>query len=190
MFMRLLTLVALVLAVVTAAGCGGEEATLPPATAAPPQQATVDWVEPTAKSGPKLVFEVQRLDVLQDGWRAAIAIRNECAVPRGSSAATASRRPWSSGSCSSSRRDLDEVEQRVKTSDLPGLRRAHTLTPCTPDGARARRDVEGTIAAPGSLAAGRWLRVIFGPLYPDGDPAGRLPRQLTWITDNAHRLRS
>jgi hypothetical protein len=186
---RLLTALALALGVAAASGCGGDKATLPPATAAPVQEATVDWMERTAKSGPKLVFGVRKVRILDDGWSADVSIRNDSGIP------------WHFGQSRDAASlyfgvmlfvtgKLDEVEQRDRTRDLPGIRRAQTVTPPPPPVLGPGETWEGTIAAPGSLAAGRWLRVVFGTLYPDGDPPEGLPRQLVWITDNAHRLRS
>ena len=48
---------------------------------------------------------------------------------------------------------------------------------------------EGSISAPGALAAGRWVRVVFGPLVAEGKVPSDLPTPLLWISDNAHLLR-
>jgi hypothetical protein len=185
--MRMLAVPVVVVAVLTLAACGSD-ATLPPATAAPAQHATLGWVEPTAKSGPRLVFEVREMDVLRDGWRAQVAITNDSEIT------------WSFGSDRSAAAlnfgvmlfatgDLDEVTQRDRNRDLPGLRRAHEVSPLPPPRLAPGEVWTGTIAAPGSLAAGRWLRVVFGPISAEGDTPAGLPGQVVWITDNAHRLR-
>jgi hypothetical protein len=182
------TALALAAAAVVLGGCGSDEAMLPPATAAPPQQVAVDWVEPTSKKGPKLVFEVHRVDVLKDGWRAGVAIRNESGIP------------WAFGSNRDPAAmdfgvmlfvtgDLDELTSRNNNRDLPGLRRAQTVSPPLPAVLEPGGMWQGTISAPGTLAADRWLRVVFGPLVADGDPPGDLRDEVVWITDNAQRLR-
>ena len=48
---------------------------------------------------------------------------------------------------------------------------------------------EGSISASGALAAGRWVRVAFGPLVAEGEAPEALPTPLLWISDNAHLLR-
>ena len=174
-----------------AAGCGGGETTLPPVSAATPQEMRLDWVEPTstAHTSPRLVFEVERIMVGRDGWKADVAIHNETGVswrlggPKATSAVPFGVMLFATG-------NLTELEDRNRAGDLPGVRDAHTATPRPPEMLDPGRSWEGTIAAPGALAAGRWLRVVFGPLFAQSDPSGDLPKELVWITDNAYQLES
>ena len=84
--------------------------------------------------------------------------------------------------------DLDEVEQRGADGDLPGLRPARTFDPALPAKLRPGASWRGTVGADGALAAGRYVRVVFGPLVAEGDAPEGMPAQFFWITDHAHRL--
>ena len=174
------------LTVVVVSGCAPQEATAPTAASpAPPQEAAVDWVEPAPADGDGLVFAVRTITVTADGWRAQVAIRNESTVS------------WETPTSASSRfgvmlfvtGELGELERRNASQDLPGLRSAREVEPALPAEIKPGRTWEGVLSAPGSLAADRWLRVVFGPLAADGDPPEGLPAQLVWITDNTYRLR-
>ena len=187
--MRRAVLLGLVLAG-AAAGCAPEPAPSPPsaAAAAPPQEATVDWVERTSAVPPRLVFEVKRIDITQDGWRARVAISNDTDVswaigdPRAPSRVPFGVMLFASG-------DLDELERRNRDRTLPGMRNARAVSPAPPAELAPDARWEGTIAAPGALAAGSWLRVTFGPLIAREKPSEDIPQQLLWISDNAHQLR-
>ena len=174
-----------------AVGCVAERPQQPgpPVRAAPPQEADVDWVEPTSKKGPRLVFEVQTIEVTQTGWRARIAIHNATEIPwelgGGPDAAS-----LSFGVMLFVTGSLMELERRNRSGDLPGLRRARDLAPPPPATLAPGASWRGTISAPGALAAGRWLRISFGPLVAVGEPPEGLPRQLLWISDNAYLLRA
>ena len=178
------------LAALAAGGCSSRGTTLPPASAAPPQEVRVDWQEPTNANAtsPRLVFAVTRLEIAHDGWQADVSIRNETKIPWliGGSDAT-SVVPF--GVMLFATGDQAELERRNRDRDLPGVRDALTARPPPPVVLDPGRSWEGTIAAPGALAAGRWLRVVFGPLLPQGDPPPDLPRRLVWITDNSYLLR-
>jgi hypothetical protein len=184
---RVLVALAVVLAVL-AAGCTGDASTVKPASAAPPQEAQVGWVEPTSGQPLRLVFEVRRIEVLDDGWRADVAIRNDSGVawaigdPDVSPTLPFGVMLFATG-------DLDELERRNREGTLPGMREAHTVTPTPPAELQPGDAWEGSISAPGALAAGRWLRVVFGPLTASGDPPKELPSPLVWISDNAYELR-
>jgi hypothetical protein len=182
-----LALIPLLVALV-ATGCGGQSTTLAPVTAAPAQEARVGWVEPTSPETPRLVFGVQRIDVLTNGWRAVVTIRNETAIPwKLGDPRAASDLPF--GVMLFATGDLDEVTRRDRERDLPGIRDARTVQPALPRTLEPGASWEGSIAAPGALAAGRWLRVQFGPLIAVGDPPQGLPQPLAWISDNAYLLR-
>ena len=69
------------------------------------------------------------------------------------------------------------------------MRRAERFQPALPLVLEPGKSWSGTIGARGSLAAGRWVRVVFGPLVPVGDPPEGFPREgLVWITDHAYQL--
>ncbi len=184
-----LTILATVSAIVLA-GCTGETTIGPPRSyPAPPQEEAVGWVEPApADAGPdvpRLVFEVETIAVTEDGWRSEVAIRNESDVSWEIDPDAPSR----FGVMLFATGELGELEQRNADQSLPGLRPARVVEPPLPARLGPGRSWEGTIAAPGALAAQRYLRVVFGPLFADGDPPEGLPAQLVWITDNAYRLR-
>jgi hypothetical protein len=168
-------------------GCGSTGVTLPPATPAPPQQARVDWVEPTSPTAPRLVFTVRAIDVLPDGWRAVVAIRNDSEVPWAFAHPAVPEASF--GLMLFATGELDELERRNGERNLPGVRPARTVVPTPPARLAPGASWEGSISAPGALASGRWVRVVFGPLTADGDPPDGLPTPLLWITDHAHLLR-
>jgi hypothetical protein len=172
------------------AGCTEEPAPAPPAPApAPPQRHALDWVEPTTEEQPRLVFEVRSFSVLDDGWRAEVAVRNDTDVPwslgqpDGGSAIPFGVMLFPTG-------ELEELERRNEAGTLPGIRNARAATPVPPRILEPGAGWEGSVSAPGALAAGRWLRVTFGPLSAGATPPRGLPRVLLWITDNTVRLRS
>jgi len=177
----------LTVAALAVAGCTGGQATLPPATSAPPQKARVDWVDPTAPKAPRLVFTVKRIDVLADGWRAQVAIRNDTAIPW---AMADPRVPEASfGLMLFGTGDLSELERRNEERDLPDVRVAHAVVPAPPAQFQPGASWEGSISASGALAAGRWVRVAFGPFVAQDEAPKDLPTPLLWISDNAHLLR-
>ena len=155
-----------------------------PAAAAPPQAAELGWVERYPDSGPGIVFEVRAVAVTDAGWNADVALRNETDV----SWEIDNTATQSFGVMLFPDDDLTALEQRSKSGDLPGLRSATGYRPKLPLVLESGKQWAGTISAPGSLAAGRWLRVAFGTITALGDPPKSLPGQLSWITDHAHRL--
>ena len=46
----------------------------------------------------------------------------------------------------------------------------------------------GTISAPGALAGGLWVRIVFGPFSSVGEPPEGAPSPVSWITDHAYHL--
>jgi hypothetical protein len=186
--MRRAVLLGFALAAV-ATGCTREPTPSPPSTAAaaPPQEAMLDWVERTSAAPPRLVFEVERIEVTVDGWQAIVAIANETDVswtigdPFAPSDVPFGVMLFASG-------DLDELERRNRDRTLPGIRDARTVSPAPPPELAPGARWEATISAPGALAAGSWLRVTFGPLITREEPPEDIPQQLLWISDNAHLL--
>lgn len=158
---------------------------LPTAAPAPPQRAELGWVERFPDQGPALVFEVRALAVTSEGWEADVAIRNDTEVS------------WQLGESSRSFGVMlfataaqDDLQRLVDAGDLPGLRSATVYRPPPPTVIEAGTAWAGRISAPGSLAAGRWVRVAFGTLVALGEPPADLPESVQWITDRTYRLRS
>jgi len=183
-----LTATILVVGAALVAGCAGERATAPPATtAASPQRATLDWDERTPATGPGLVFHASRLEVTDDGWRVEVEIHNQTSIPYAlATDRIAVARHF--GLMLFATGTLAELEQRNADGELPGIRSARTFDPPLPRRLAAGERWRGTIGADGALAAGRFVRVVFGPLIAEAD-AGSLPAELVWITDHAYRLR-
>jgi hypothetical protein len=181
---RLLPLVVVALLV---AGCGSEPRPIPPARAAPPQAADLNWVESYGEAGARLVFGVQRFEVLGSGWRAKISLTNRTSVryavsdPDSTLAQQFGLMLFQSG-------DLRQLEQLNRAGELPAVRRAEVFHPALPLVLKPGQTWRGVISAPGALAAGRWVRVVFGMLAPIGNSPRGLPEQLIWITDHAYQL--
>lgn len=173
-----------------AAGCAGAEPQpLPAAEPAPPQRAELNWVESTGDPGARVVFRVGELEVLADGWRVAISITNDTTTQFsvGDPKAALDRR---FGLMLFPTGDVSELERRNRAGDLPEIRAADVYEPPLPLVLEPGRTWSGTISAPGSLAAGTFVRVVFGALVPVGDPPRGLPEVLVWITDHAYRLQA
>jgi hypothetical protein len=168
-------------------GSGGAEPVIPPA--APPQAAELSWVERSPASGAALVFRVRRFAVTEGGWESDVEIDNhtDVAWALGANPVAVAQ---SFGIMLFATGDQDELEQRNRQGDLPGVRAARQFDPALPARLEPGASWRGVISAPGTLAAGRWVRVVFGPLVAVGDPPDGMPRRFVWITDHAHRLRA
>jgi hypothetical protein len=166
------------------AGCASGAQQVPSASPAPPQQADLGWVERAPATGPGLVFEVRRLVVTSDGWQADVAIRNDSGV-----AWSLAKPPGTEtfGLMLFATGQMAELERRNEGGDLPGLRRARSIVPAPPSVLEPGGRWSATISAPGALAAGRWVRLVFGTLSTESPPEG-LRSPLIWITDRAHAL--
>jgi hypothetical protein len=174
------------LAALLLAGCGaGDETTFVPRNAAEPQHVELDWKEhhPSAV-GSRLVFEVSALEVTTEGWSAAISVANRTPynvqVDTGPSDYGFGLMLFATG-------NLDEVEKANEQGQLPAVRRATTIEPRPPAVLRPGVTWSGTLSAPGSLANGSWVRVVFGTFRGLGDAPVELQR-VVWFTDHAHRL--
>ena len=201
--MRRLVLLLLVAPVL--GGCGKVAASLPPAHAASPQRADLGWVESIGDQTGRLVFSVPSFEVTKDGWRAHISLANDTNVPFavGSTALPGSLEfglmLFSTGAHS-------ELETRNAKSSLPTIRPAETFDPALPALLQPHQTWTGAIGARGPLAAGTWVRVVFGVLFPGQRIEGGrlLPSQptvpdslrkahvgssLIWITDHAYELK-
>jgi hypothetical protein len=181
--------VVLALAAVTlAAGCDSAGSPPPPAAAATPQSAELDWEERSPETGPGLVFRVRRFAVTEQGWEADVEVENRTGIAweMGEDPVAVEQ---SFGIMLFATGELEEVEQRSRDGDLPGLRTAQEFEPRLPARLAAGSSWRGIVSARGSLAAGRYVRVVFGPLIAVGDPPDEMPSQFLWITDHAYRLR-
>ncbi len=171
-------------AAVLLAGCDSGAAPQLPTGPAPPQSTSLDWVERFPTDGPALVFSAHVFEVTAAGWRAEIELENDTSIPW-----EIQQTPVTDfGVMLFPTADVAEVERRSRNDDLPGLREARTLEPAPPETLRPGKSWRGTISAPGSLAAGLYLRIVFGRLVAVGDPPDGMPRQFSWITDHSYEL--
>jgi hypothetical protein len=164
----------------------------PPASsngAAGPQDAALYWRETYGKPGERLVFEVERLEVRKDGWRARLMLTNETPVAYavGDPRATLDR---AFGLMLFATGDPAELRQRNREGALPTTRPATDYQPSLPKILEPGASWEGTISAHGTLPAGSWARVVFGTLSAVGSTGDVLDDTVVWITDNAYRLRA
>jgi hypothetical protein len=176
----------------SSAAIGPEDETEPrPASseAAAPQTAHLDWRETYGPSGQKLVFEVERLEVVESGWRARLKLTNRTSVAYevGDPRATLDR---AFGLMLFTTGDLSELKRRNRDGTLPATRPATTFRPSLPKILEPGSSWEGTISAPGALVAGSYVRIVFGTLFAVGSTGDQLDETVVWITDHAYRLKS
>ena len=176
----------LLLAALLLAGCGSVEATpIEPAQPAEAQRAELGWSENLiAPEKGQLVFEVASLAVTADGWSAEVAVSNRTTyrfdVDTGPSG-------YSFGLMLLPTGDQKTVERLNREGLLPAIRRARMIEPPPPTVLRPGATWRGTLSAPGSLADGSWVRVVFGTFYGRGDVPVELER-VVWFTDRTYRL--
>lgn len=173
-------------AVLLLAGCGGAAPEpAKPVRAAEPQRIELGWRESYPSSGQRLIFVVDTLEITDKGWSADIAVTNSTAIPF-----ELGRRPaeleyglmlFSTGS-------LKELQDAVSAGRLPPPRTATRFDPAPPDVLAPHETWRATIAAPGALPAGAYVRVSFGPLRAIGTPPANVEATVLWITDRSHRL--
>jgi hypothetical protein len=158
--------------------------------AAGPQRETLGWRETLGPPGDKLVFSVEAIEILQDGWRAEIGLENATSVPyevAGRNAAV----EHGFGLMLFSSGKIAELEEKNESNTLPAVRPAVRFQPEPPAILEPGHSWAGTISARGSLVADSWVRVVFGALIPVGKPPDGLPEDgVVWITDHTHRLRA
>lgn len=186
---RLLAALVALGAVALAAGCSSADAPPVIPSAAPPQAVELAWEERSPATGPALVFRVRRFAVTAAGWESDVEIENRTQMSWGLGDNPVAVEQ-SFGIMLFATGDMDELEERNRNGNLPGLRAAQWFEPRLPGRLAPGASWRGTIAAPGTLAAGRWVRVVFGPLVAVGDPPNGMPDRFVWITDHAHRLRA
>lgn len=166
----------------------GDE-TQPAATSEPAgeQRAELDWRETYGPPGEQLVFRVEWLEVTERGWAARLGLENRTSIaysvgdPQASLDRAFGLMLFSSG-------ELADLERRNAERTLPAVRAARSYEPELPAILEPGASWEGTIAAPGALAAESWVRVVFGALTAVGKPPEDLEEQVVWITDSAHQL--
>ncbi len=183
-------LLALFLAALTLAlaGCGGGgELTLPPAEPAEPEVAPLDWVETYGPAGSQLVFRVERLEVRDEGWAAAVSVTNRTGVAF-TVGGTESLLDRAFGVMVFSTGDLRELEQRSRAGELPPVREASSFEPPLPGALAPGATWSGEISARGSLPARAWVRVSFGAFVAVGTPPQGIEPRIVWITDHAYPL--
>ena len=83
----------------------------------------------------------------------------------------------------------EELESKNASDDLPAVRNAVRYEPSLPRILEPGTSWTGTISAPGALASGSWVRVVFGALISVGKPPAEMDDYVVWITDHAHPLR-
>ena len=166
----------------------GDAAPAEPSVAAGPQTAMLWWRESYGPPGQKLVFEVERLRVMRDGWKAWIRLTNRTSVAYevGDPRATIDR---SFGLMLFESGHQSELESRNADGTLPALRPATRYKPELPRILESQGSWHGVISAPGSLVAGSWVRVVFGTLIAIVSTGDVLDDHVIWITDHAYRLR-
>jgi hypothetical protein len=155
--------------------------------AAGPQSATLGWREKYGASGQQVVFTVDWLKVLENGWKARVGIANHTsgAYDVGDPQATLDR---SFGLMLFATSSQSELAQRNSKGTLPPVREAARFNPSLPKVLESGQAWEGTISAPGALVAQSWVRVEFGPLLVVGKPPKGAPNPIVWITDHTHQL--
>jgi len=179
-------LLVVIVALVTA-GCASQAVTVPTTIKAPPQTASLGWKERYPGPNPLLVFGVTRFTVTRDGWKADISVENTSSIgwivgdPR-----FPSYREF--GVLLFPNDDLKDLERRSRDGDIPGLRAATSTTPALPETIKPGETWRGTIAAPGPLAGGLWVRIAFGPFSADGKPPEDAQTPVVWYTDHAYKL--
>ena len=180
-------LLLIILTALASAGCAAQSVTAPTTIKAPPQTAGLDWRERYPSTNPALVFGVSRFTVTRDGWKADISVENTSDIawivgdPRFPSYREFGVLLFPNG-------DLKDLERRTRDGDVPGLRAATSTTPALPESIEPRQTWRGTIAAPGALAGGLWVRIAFGPFSADGKPPEGAQPSVVWYTDHAHQL--
>jgi hypothetical protein len=169
-----------------ASGCAQDSKPFEPVAAAPPQSADVAWTESFPEAGPALIFRVGTVRIRTDRWEADISIENQTDLRYEIPSAGSAKRLF--GVMIFEDDDLDELKRRSESGELPTIRSAQSALPEIPSVIAPGQRWTGTIAAAGSLPAGQWLRVVFGPLTVQGEVPEGVEPGITWITDHATRL--
>jgi hypothetical protein len=148
--------------------------------AAGEQTATLGWRETTGEPGEQLVFYVEKLEVLRNGWRVELALENRTST----SIRVMSTQLQPFGLMVLSTGDYEAFEQLARDDALPAVRPAVDYAPRPPAILEPGDSWSGVISAPGALVAGSWVRVVFGGLVSVVRPR----ESMAWITDHTHRI--
>lgn len=165
----------------------GDDETADASVAAGPQTAELGWRETYGSPGEQLVFTVESLQVLRDGWRARIGIENDTQLgwelddPRASLDRSFGLMLFTTGK-------QEEFDELNANGELPEPRTATSFAPDLPAILEPGDSWEGAMSASGALVAGSWARVVFGTLVAVGKPPEELAETVVWITDHAYRL--
>jgi hypothetical protein len=174
----------ILLAALLLAGCGAAESVpVEPARPAEPQQVELGWRERYPPTGPGLRFSVDKLVVHDEGWSAEVGVTNTTGI---SFELDRSRHQF--GLMLFASGDLGELEAASRNGTLPAPRLATSLRPDPPEVLGPGESWRATISAPGALADGSFVRVVFGPFTALGDPPEGMEPVVSWITDRSHRL--
>jgi len=159
----------------------GDTASSARAVAAGPQRATLGWREFAGEVGEQLVFSVETLEVLSDGWTVRLSIENRSTTSY--RVATTLEQPFGLMVLSSG--NYDELMEQNESGTLPTVRPATDYAPPLPAVLEPGDSWVGTISAPGALVANGRVRVVFGALVSVVDPRD----VIGWISDHTYRLR-
>jgi hypothetical protein len=175
------------LAVLLLTGCAAapESKRIPLARAAEPQHAELGWRESYPSKGERLRFDVDALDIRKDGWSVEIAVSNDTHTTFELGVNPAQ---LSFGLMLFATGGLAELEAANRTGRLPPVRLAATMKPAPPDVLAPGATWRATLAGPGSLADGSYVRVSFGPLRAIGEPPQGMQPVVFWITDRSYKL--
>jgi hypothetical protein len=174
-------------AVLLLTGCAAaaEPEPVVPARAAEPQHVELRWRERYPSKGEQIRFAVDELEVRAGGWSVEIAVTN---ATRSSFELGANPAELSFGLMLFPTGALADLEKASKENRLPPPRLAATMKPAPPDVLDPGATWRATLSAPGSLADGSYVRVVFGPLRIIGEPPQDLEPVVVWITDRSHKL--
>jgi hypothetical protein len=162
-------------------GSKGEPAASEPARA---QVKELGWHEKYGSAGERLKFGVSRFQVVDNGWRARISITNASDV-----AFDLDKPHRSFGLMLFSSGKPQDLAQRNNSGTLPAIRPALRYVPPLPDVLDPKQTWSGTMSAQGALAAGNWVRIVFGEFEAIGRAPDPFNGPVTWITDHAYHLK-
>jgi hypothetical protein len=149
--------------------------------AAGEQTANLGWRETTGEPGERLVFEVEKLEILRDGWRVELSLEN--ATSASLRVMSTQRQPF--GLMVLPTGNYDEFERLAGDNELPAVRPAVRYEPRPPALLEPGDSWAGVISAPGALVAGSWVRVVFGGLVSLARPR----ESMAWITDHTYPIK-
>jgi hypothetical protein len=151
---------------------------------APVQVAKLGWHERLGPAGERLEFGVSRFEIVQDGWRARISMTNASDV-----AFDIDKPHRSFGLMLFSSGKHEDLSQRNDAGTLPAVRAALDYDPPLPDVLEPKKSWSGTMSARGPLAAGSWVRFVFGAFEAIGRAPDTFNGALVWITDHAYHVK-